>query len=205
MADSPWPALTSPCHRSVDPERSAILGRGREPGYFGIANRAGADSYFSMNRLVSATSLAIATLLVLTGCATDDDPFPVHPAATTTDSEVPVAGAASPRKGKLERRVEVVVAYSRELSALITFDSISFIGSARFWPERFSPLSYPSLSRHLYFEPACHLCPKHALVSSSWITDYGFDSCFSCVPLSSHSRGNVAPSIHFIDGACRQP
>jgi hypothetical protein len=68
----------------------------REPDYFGIANRAGADSYFFMNRLVSATSLAIATLLVLTGCATDDDPFPVHPAATTTDSELPVAGAAIP-------------------------------------------------------------------------------------------------------------
>jgi hypothetical protein len=64
--------------------------------HFGIANRAGAGSYFFMNRLVSVTSLAIATLLVLTGCATDDDPFPVHPAATTADSEVPVAGAASP-------------------------------------------------------------------------------------------------------------
>ena len=85
--------------RQVHPEGllAVILGgRRRRPDYFGIASRAGADSYFSMNRLVSATSLAIATLLVLTGCATDDDPFPVHPAATTTDSEVPVAGAASP-------------------------------------------------------------------------------------------------------------
>jgi hypothetical protein len=65
--------------------------------YFCIADRTGTDSYFFMNRLVSVTSLAIATLLVLTGCAMDDDPFPVHPAATTTDSEVPVAGAAGPQ------------------------------------------------------------------------------------------------------------
>ena len=49
-----------------------------------------------MNRLVGVSSLAIACLLVLTGCAADDDPFPVHPTATTTDSEMPVAGAASP-------------------------------------------------------------------------------------------------------------
>ena len=63
-----------------------------------IANRPGVDSYFFMNGLLSATSLAIATLLVLTGCATDDDPFPVHPAATTADSEAPVAGAASPAR-----------------------------------------------------------------------------------------------------------
>ena len=53
---------------------------------------------FFMNCLVSATSLAIASLLVLTGCATDDDPFSVHPAATATDSEVPVAGAATPAR-----------------------------------------------------------------------------------------------------------
>ena len=72
-----------------------------------------------MNRLVGATCLAIATLLVLTGCATDDDPFPVHPAATTTDSEVPDA-VQQARRGKLERGVEVVVACIRELSALIS-------------------------------------------------------------------------------------
>ncbi len=135
-------------------ERPICHQAAREPDYFGIANRADADSYFSMNRLVSATSLAIATLLVLTGCATDDDPFPVHPAATTTDSEDASRGCSKPRTGKFERGVEVVVACTRELSALITFNSNSFIGSARFWPDRVSPLPYPSLSRHLYFEPA---------------------------------------------------
>ena len=77
-------------------ERGCHSRQCQEPDYFSIANRADADSYFSMNRLVSATCLAIATLLVLIGCATDDDPFPVHPAATTTDSEMPVPGAASP-------------------------------------------------------------------------------------------------------------
>ncbi len=152
----------------------SALSAALEPDYFCIANRAGTDSYFFMNRLVSATSLAIACLLVLTGCATDDDPFPVHPAATTTGSEMPVAGAASPAQGKFERGVEVVVACTRELSALITFNSNSFIGSPFFWADRVSPLPYPSLSRHLYAEPVCHLCPKGALVSFSWITDLWF-------------------------------
>ena len=79
----------------VFPEKATVA---LESDYFCIANRTGTDSYFFMNRLVSATSLAIASLLVLTGCATDNYPFPVHPAATTTDSEVPVAGAASPAR-----------------------------------------------------------------------------------------------------------
>jgi uncharacterized lipoprotein YajG len=49
-----------------------------------------------MNRWVLAASLSLASLLLLSGCATDDDdPFPVHPAAAA-DSEAPVAGAATP-------------------------------------------------------------------------------------------------------------
>lgn len=41
--------------------------------------------------------MALLTLwfLCLAGCATDDEPFPVHSGA---DSEVPVAGAASPAR-----------------------------------------------------------------------------------------------------------
>jgi hypothetical protein len=48
-----------------------------------------------MNRLAIAACLSIASLLVLTGCAMNDDPFPVHPAAAA-DSDAPVAGAATP-------------------------------------------------------------------------------------------------------------
>lgn len=48
-----------------------------------------------MNRLLNAASISLACLLWLTGCVTNDDPFPVHP-ATKTDSEAPVAGAETP-------------------------------------------------------------------------------------------------------------
>ena len=60
-----------------------------EPCWYGLI-------FFLMNRLVRAMSLAMVSLWVLTGCAADDDPFPVHPAATTTDAEAPVPGAARP-------------------------------------------------------------------------------------------------------------
>jgi len=48
-----------------------------------------------MNRLVLAASLSIAGLLLLTSCTSDDDPFPVHPAART-EADAPVAGAETP-------------------------------------------------------------------------------------------------------------
>ena len=66
--------------------------------YFAIAIHTDADSYFFMNRLVNAASLFIASLLVLTGCAAEDDPFPVHSAAPT-DADAQVAGAATPVPG----------------------------------------------------------------------------------------------------------
>jgi len=51
-----------------------------------------------MKRWVVAAFLPLAGLLLLSGCATDDDdPFPVHPAAAV-DSEAPVAGAATPAR-----------------------------------------------------------------------------------------------------------
>jgi hypothetical protein len=39
--------------------------------------------------------LAILTATLFAGCASDDDPFPVHSAANSE----PVAGAATPSKG----------------------------------------------------------------------------------------------------------
>ncbi len=67
----------------------------RGANYFGIATRTNPASYFFMNRLLCAAALAIASLLTLTGCATDEDPFVVHPAGTV-DSDASVAGAATP-------------------------------------------------------------------------------------------------------------
>ena len=78
---------------------SAVVGS-RNQNY-GIAVRAGADSYFFMNRLAAVASLFVAGLLFLTGCASNDDPFLVHPPGTT-DPGPPVAGATTPPRGSSE-------------------------------------------------------------------------------------------------------
>ncbi len=53
-------------------------------------------SYSSMKRMLFA--LALSGLVSLAGCATDDDdPFPDHSSATA-NSDVPVAGAATPAR-----------------------------------------------------------------------------------------------------------
>jgi hypothetical protein len=75
----------------------ATAARGAQ-NYFIIATCADADSYFFMNLLVYPAALSIASVLALTSCTTDDDPFTVQPAAATIDSEAPapVAGAETP-------------------------------------------------------------------------------------------------------------
>jgi hypothetical protein len=100
----------------------------------------------------------------------------------------------------------MVVACTRDLSALITFNANSFIGAPFVWADRVLPLPYPSLSRQLYAELVCHLCPKGD--TGQLLLDYGFmvsTRALAVLPLSSHSTGNVTHSIRFIDGACCQP
>jgi hypothetical protein len=66
----------------------------------------------------------------------------------------------------------MVVACTRDLSALITFNANSFIGAPFVWADRVLPLPYPSLSRQLYAELVCHLCPKGD--TGQLLLDYGF-------------------------------
>lgn len=49
-----------------------------------------------MKQMALAACLLTFGILCLTGCATDDEPFPVHGGA---NSDVPVAGAATPAPG----------------------------------------------------------------------------------------------------------
>lgn len=79
----------------MDRSKRLFDSRSSRAKYFHFAIRSGEASYSPMNRWVLAASLSLASLLLLSACATDDeDPFPVHPAAAT-DSEAPVAGAAA--------------------------------------------------------------------------------------------------------------
>jgi hypothetical protein len=89
----PLPDQAKSSLRRANPPPSAL-----RQNHFDIAIRGNADSYFFMNPLAYAAALSVASLLLLTGCAGNDDPFTVHPAGTTTDADapVPVAGAATP-------------------------------------------------------------------------------------------------------------
>jgi len=88
---------------------------------------------------------------------------------------------------------------------LITFNPNSFLGSLlsgliefHLYPIRYSVDSY-------VLNPCVTFVLKVHWPASLALQIYGFDPCFNCVPLSSHSTDDVAHSIRFIDGASRQP